>query len=145
MVLSLSYLPEEILHSILFYCPPTSTVALEQTARSFRSITNEPILWRFYCCLYFKFWDINHEMPKKLSSPVSLINWKALYIRRHSIDRIASQLIDSILETQTGRIRKFRMIIDFGYDVKDTLLRHVTIDSIADDVLARRFAFNVYF
>lgn len=145
MVLSLSHLPQEILHSILVYCPPTSTAALEQTARTFKSATNEPVLWRFYCRLHFQFWDGSHEMPKILASPVSSIDWKTLYIKRHRIDRTTNQLMDSILETQTGRIRKFQTIIDFGYDAKDTLLRNVAIDSVADDVLARRFALDAYF
>ena len=84
-------------------------------------------------------------MPKILASPVSSIDWKTLYIKRHRIDRTTNQLMDSILETQTGRIRKFQTIIDFGYDAKDTLLRNVAIDSVADDVLARRFALDAYF
>lgn len=144
MVLTLDHLPEEVLHSILYYCPPSSAAALEQAARRFKSIANEPILWRFYCQTYFNFWDTSHEMPRKLARPVPSVNWKALYIKRHLIDRVASQLVDSILETQTGRIQKSQMLIGFGYDVKDTLLRNIATDLGAEDVLARRFALYAY-
>lgn len=140
MVLSLVCLPEEILHSILCYCPPSSPAALAQTARRFRNVTNDPILWRFYCQAYFKLWDVKHDLPNKLASPVASVDWKALYVRRHLIDREVSRVLDSILETQAGRIEKFQAIISIGYDAQDTLLRHASVDAGAEDVLARRFA-----
>lgn len=140
MVLTLDRLPEEILQSIFHYCPPASTATLGQTARRFKSVADEPILWRSYCQDHFNFWDISHGMSKNLVRPVSSTNWKALYIKRHLIDRVVSQTLDSILETQAGRIEKFQTIIDFGYDAKDTLLRNIAIDSGTEDVLARRFA-----
>lgn len=144
MVLTLDRLPEEILQSILHYCPPASTAALEQTARRFKSVANEPLLWRFYCQVHFKFWKVGHGMFKNLLRPVSSTNWKALYIKRHVINRAVSRTLDSILETQTGRIEKFQTIIDFGYDAKDTLLQNIAIDSGTEDVLARRFALYIY-
>lgn len=144
MVLSLDCLPEEILHSILCYCPPTCPAALAQTSRRFSSVANDPILWRFYCCVYFKFWSTEHELPKKLENPVSSVDWKALYITRHLIDRAVTRLTDSFLETQSGRIEKSQAIIDIGYDAKDTLLRNISVDSGAEDFLARRFALDLY-
>lgn len=144
MVLSLDCLPQEILHSILCYCPPASAAALAQTARRFSSITDDPILWRFYCQAYFQLWDTKHELPKKLASPVASVDWKTLYTRRHRIDRQVSRLLDSILETEHGRIGKFQEVIAFGYDTQDTLLRHASVGPGAEDVLARRFALDIY-
>lgn len=137
MVLSLNHLPEEILHSILCYSNPRSSASLEQTSCRFKNVTNEPVLWRHYCQTYYKSWDSKHNMPQNIISPVSTINWRALFILRYRIDRSVTRLLDSILASQTGRIEKFRAVIGFGYDAKDTLLRHSEVES-GEDHLARR-------
>ncbi|KAL4901838.1 hypothetical protein BDW74DRAFT_71034 [Aspergillus multicolor] len=122
-------LPEEILYNILLFCDALDSVAVGSTARRFRGVTNEPLLWRHYCQAHFKFWANTPQTP----------DWKALYISRYLIDRATTQLLDSILASQTGRIEKFRSIINFGYDAKDTLLRNLLVDSSAEDYLARRY------
>lgn len=139
MVLSLDCLPEEILHTILCYCHPSSAAALQRTAHRFKYVTNEPLLWRFYCQAHFKHWDSKHDISQKFSAPTCAIDWKTLYVSRHQIDRITSHLLDSILAGQTGRIEKFRTIVDLGYDIKDTLIRNITSDLETDDCLARRY------
>jgi F-box protein 21 len=137
MVVSLDHLPEEILHSILCHLHPRSAAALEQTSHRFENVTNGPLLWRRYCEIYYKSWDKKHEILQKLALPVSAVNWKALFVSRYHIDRALARLLDSILGSQTGRIEKFRAVIDYGYDAKDTLLRHSTVES-GEDHLARR-------
>lgn len=132
-------LPDEILHSILRFSSPTSSIALGQTARKFQRIANEPLLWRFYCQSLFTFWDNRHELPKMLASPVYSVNWKQLYVMRHVMDSSITQTLNSILSSQTGRIEKFEVIINFGYDAKDTLIRH-SLAINEDDCLARRLA-----
>lgn len=139
MVLSLSEFPEEILYNILLFCSASDTVVVGSAARRFWGVTNEPLLWRQYCRTQFKYWAQRHGMPAKLSSPVSSVDWKALYISRHLVDRTTGQLLDSILTSQTGRIEKFQSITRFGYDAKDTLLRNIFVDSCTEDYLARRF------
>lgn len=140
MVLSLDGLPQEILHNILCYCDPCSCAALEQSARRFQGIANEPVLWRLYCRTHFKFWDPRHDLERRLVGPLSAVNWKALYISRHIADRSTCRNLDSILLTQTGRIEKFRSILDLGSDAKDALLRNVSLTESESDHLARRFA-----
>jgi F-box protein 21 len=140
MVSSLGNLPEEVLHSILCCCDPVSSAALGQTARRLRSVSNESLLWRFYCLKYFQYWDHSHDLQENLHRPAALVNWKALYISRHRVDRATTRLLDSILSSQTGRLKKVRMIIHFGYDIKDTLLHHAAAGSEVDDYLARRSA-----
>lgn len=76
-------------------------------------------------------------MVQKLACPVSSVNWKALFVLRYYVDRSVTRLLDSILASQTGRIEKFRAVIDFGYDAKDTLLRNSAVDD-GEDHLARR-------
>ncbi|KAI2786763.1 hypothetical protein POX_g09156 [Penicillium oxalicum] len=138
MVMSLDSLPEEILHYILCYLPPRSTAALEQTSRRWKNVTTVPLLWRHYCGTQFKSWDKKHDIIGKLVAPPSDVDWKALYVSRSQIDRAVTRLLDSILASQTGRIEKFRAVIDFGYDAKDTLLRHSQVES-GEDHLARRY------
>ncbi|KAL4911664.1 Hemimethylated DNA-binding protein YccV like-domain-containing protein [Aspergillus aurantiobrunneus] len=137
MVLSLSDFPEEILYNILLFCNASDLVSVGCTARRFRSVTDEPLLWRHYCQTRFKFWARGHNIQAKFSSAVSTVDWKALYIYRYLIDRAISRLLDSILASQTGRIEKFRSVISFGYDAKDTLLQN--INSCSEDYLARRY------
>ncbi|KAL4869631.1 hypothetical protein BDV12DRAFT_184966 [Aspergillus spectabilis] len=139
MVLSLSDLPEELLHNILLFCHPLGSASLERTSRRFRGVTNEPLLWRHYCQTHFKFWARGHGMPAKLSKAISTVDWKALYISRHVVDRTTSRFLDSILASQTGRIDKFRSVVNYGYDAKDTLLRNILVDPGAEDYLARRY------
>lgn len=47
-------------------------------------------------------------------------------------------MLDDILASQTGRIRKAQEIIEMGYDVKDTLRRHALASEELEDWLARR-------
>ncbi|KAJ5594558.1 uncharacterized protein N7459_000766 [Penicillium hispanicum] len=138
MVLSLNHLPEEILHSILCISHPRSAAALEQTCRRLRTVTSEPLLWRHYCHTHYKFWDRKHGISTKLASPVFSVDWKALFVLRYHIDHSVDRLLDSILASQTGRIEKFRAVIDFGYDAKDMLLRQSEVE-LGEDHLARRF------
>ncbi|KAJ5633032.1 hypothetical protein N7490_009371 [Penicillium lividum] len=138
MVRSLNHLPEEILHSILCALPPRYAAALEQTSCRFRNVTREPLLWRHYCQIYFNSWDKRHGISQKLAGPVSSVDWKALFILRFNIDRSVCQLLDSILASQTGRIDKFRAVIDFGFDAQDTLIHHSRVE-YGEDHLARRY------
>lgn len=66
------------------------------------------------------------------------MDWKTLYIYRKHIDIRTTDLLNSILKGQTNRIQKFKEIAEFGYDAKDTLLRHCRVDGDVEDVLARR-------
>ncbi|PGG97837.1 hypothetical protein AJ79_09073 [Helicocarpus griseus UAMH5409] len=137
---TLSSLPDEVLHIILSHSPFTTALALEQTCRRFDSEANAPLLWRLYCLRDFKFWDQRHELPRKLAEHVSSVNWKELYALRRRIDVVTTRTLDSILATQTGRIEKFHQIVEFGYDAKDTLLRHAAAgEEDWEDDLARRY------
>jgi F-box protein 21 len=139
MVRSLVHLPDEILNSILCYSSPQSCAAVEQTHTRFQDVTNEPLLWRYHCQSNYRYWDGRHQMRQKLTRPVKSIDWKALFVSRYLVDRSVTRLLDSILDSQTGRIEKFRSVVDLGYDAKDTLLRHGQME-FGEDILARRWA-----
>ncbi|GIK05082.1 hypothetical protein Aspvir_009181, partial [Aspergillus viridinutans] len=78
-------------------------------------------------------------MKRSYRSSATAVDWKRLYVSRHLIDRRTCYLLNSILAGQTGRIKKFRTIIGLGYDIKDTLLRHISAGSDTEDYLARRY------
>ncbi|KAK2812141.1 hypothetical protein FQN50_001498 [Emmonsiellopsis sp. PD_5] len=139
---SLSGLPDEVLHAILCYSPASSIVALEQASRRFKNATNTPLLWRLQCQKDFTIWDPRHDITHKLASPVSCVRWKDLYATRRRIDIATAEILDSILTSQTGRIKKIYEIIGFGYDAKNTLLRHAQAGPELDDHLARRYYSN---
>lgn len=145
METSFTRLPDEILHTILCYSPPSAAAALERTARRFRSIANEPLLWRYYCLTHFSFWEHRHDFKNKLADPVSSVDWKGLYASRCLTDSTVSSALESILTSQTGRLEKFRVIISFGYDAKDTLIRNALTGPEREDHLARRFALRSIF
>ena len=66
------------------------------------------------------------------------VDWKMLYMHRVTVDTQTTAILDSILADQVNRIKKFNYIAEFGYDAKDTLLRHCQTSESAEDVLARR-------
>lgn len=139
---SLNDLPDEIIQCILSYASPTSAAALAQTSRRFDDITNTPLLWRLYCRKYFDHWDERHHIKEKFSLPVSLVDWKDVYKGRRLIDTTVTENLESILASQTSRIEKFHRIVSFGYDAKDTLLRHAAVGSEHEDYLARRCVYD---
>jgi len=87
----------------------------------------------------FKYWDSKHRIGQKFVDSVGDVDWKALYTYRQRIDADTTELLDSILERQINRISKFKSIAEFGYDAKDTLLRHCHADDATEDVLARKW------
>lgn len=135
---SFADLPNEIIQQILFYIPPSSAPAIQQVSRRFNDLI-QPILWLYHCRTQFQYWDQRHKIQAKFANEVAKTDWKKVFSSRHSIDRATSQAIDAILASQVGRVEKFQSIVGFGYDAKDTLLRHLNVDDDAEDVLARRY------
>jgi F-box protein 21 len=136
---SLNALPDEILQFALFYLSPRDTaVNVLRVSKRFNRLGNQGILWRYHCRVQFKYWDAQHRIKHKFLGSVGDVDWKKLYTHRRRIDTQITDILDSILEEQVNRIQKFRSIGDFGYDAKDTLLRHCHTSGMAEDVLARR-------
>lgn len=70
------------------------------------------------------------------------VDWKTLYKHRKNVESETAAILDSTIEGQVNRIQKFKLIADFGYDAKDTLLKHCRTSETAEDVLARRYYAN---
>jgi F-box protein 21 len=136
---SLTALPDEVLLHILTYIPPRDTVLnVQQVSKRFDRLGGEPLLWRYYCRVEFQYWDSKHQIRHKFSGNAGDTDWEKLYRHRTKVDSRTTKILNSILENQVDRITKFRSIGEFGYDAKDTLLRHCHTSENAEDVLARR-------
>jgi F-box protein 21 len=132
-------LPDEVLDQVLHYLSPKQTIlSIQRASKRFARLSEEPLLWRYYCRTEFKYWDAKHRIKQKLDGDVGDVEWKKLYIYRKQINIRTSVLLDSILSEQIGRIDKTKDISEFGYDAKDILLRNCQIETDTDDVLARR-------
>lgn len=140
---SFTHLPTEILEAIFLNLDPHSLVSVSQTNKLIKRLTTDaPIVWRHLCKTQFKTWDARHNIAAKLAGPLSDVNWRALYMAKHLINRRTKDLLNHIVATQQGRIRCINDIADFGYDAKEILLRECACPDDAEDVLARRYYAN---
>ncbi|KAI9052523.1 hypothetical protein LZ554_003867 [Drepanopeziza brunnea f. sp. 'monogermtubi'] len=138
--LTLIRLPDEILQHILTFCPPSDLLLnIQSVTKRFHSLAAEPLLWRHHCRAEFKYWEPKHHIQQKFRANVGDVDWKRLYTHRRKVDIRTTALLDRILDRQTDRISNFQSISEYGYDAKDTLLRHCRTDESAEDVLARRY------
>ena len=140
---SLNDLPDEIIQHILFYISPEDALVVQHVSRRLSRLANEPLLWRYHCLTSFKYWDSKHRIRQKFAGNVADADWKKIYFYRHGVDVQTTKTLDSILASQIRRIEKFERISQFGYDAKDTLLRHCATDEAIEDVLARRYVYSL--
>lgn len=138
MKCTLARLPQEILHHILIYLPPTAVLNFQQVCHAFNEICGS-LLWRNICLTHFQYWSSTREIHHKLALPVDQIQWKRIYAERYCINQHVSRTLDSILSTQVGRIEKTGSIVQYGYDAKDVLLENLHVGKDAPDVLSRKW------
>lgn len=137
---TLCHFPDEVLEQIIHYLSAEHTLlSVQRVSKRFLRLAREPLLWRYHCRTDFRYWDEKHRIGQKFKGDVDDADWRMLYLYRKSVDIRTSNLIDSILSEQSKRVEKTEQISEFGYDAKDTLLRHCRTDASADDVLARRY------
>ena len=141
---SLNDLPDEIIQQILFYTSPEDALIVERVSRRLARLANEPLLWRYHCLTSFNYWDSKHRIRQKFAGRVADVDWKKIYFYRQDVDIQTTRTLDEILASQIKRIEKFERISQFGYDAKDTLLRHCSTGEAAEDVLARRYVYRLY-
>ena len=141
MAPSISDLPNEVGHQILEHLCPVDFWGVQLVCRRFYQLINS-LNWRHLCCVHFKYWDPKRTIKDKLRCNATDTDWKRIFLERFRIDCDTTTLLNSILANQVGRINKIQHIIDFGYDSKDTLLRHLAVHENAEDVLARRYVLD---
>ena len=135
---NMTELPNEIIYQIILCVPPASVSVVQRVCHRFNDLS-QPILWRQHCRNQFEYWSSDHGIHEKFAGPVAKVDWQSIFCVRHRKDRETTRGLDSILATQTGRIEKTEKLIQNGYDVKETLTRHLHTSDDAEDVLARRF------
>ena len=138
-------LPNEVLQQILLHVPTTSLAACRRLSRRLRDLVTQ-VVWRHHCASDFHYWSLRHRIRDKFLEDVGGVDWEKLYQGRYEADKAISRYLDDILARQVGRTQKFERIVEYGYDAKDTLLRHLQVHDEADDVLARRwrdFVFHI--
>jgi F-box protein 21 len=141
-------LPAEIVQSILFFLPPESLCDVRATSKQLHSIADTPLLWRYHCRTQYRFWDPIHNIKRKLASPISVTDWKQLFISRRLIDAEVHDMVDEVVRTPHNRIHTIEdisiqrygsAVVANSYDVKDALLSHYNVAEDKEDHLARRY------
>lgn len=132
-------LPNEVLQQILYYIEPRDTLRnVSLSSKRFAELVRDPLLWRHYCGTKFTYWDARHDIETKYKANVTDVDWKALYLYRQNADEQTTETFEHILDSQAGRIQRYEDIAEYGYDSKDTLLRHCQVDHLAMDPLSRK-------
>ncbi|KAF5121124.1 hypothetical protein E5D57_013460 [Metarhizium anisopliae] len=141
---SLGRFPDDIIQHLLRFVLPGDTLQCFQLLchRCYR-LANQGLLWRYYCRNTFSYWHPDHSFGEKLQATVASVDWKYLFMLRTRSNHIVSQLLDGIVATKVGRLKKIEKICRLGYDAKDFLLVQCHIHESAPDVLARRYFSNV--
>ncbi|CAN9114913.1 unnamed protein product [Alternaria alternata] len=140
---SFTGLPTEILEAIFLNLDPRSLASVSQTNKLIKELTTDaPIIWRHLCKSQFKTWDSRHNIIAKFAAPLSDVDWRALYMTKHTIERHTRKLLNHIVTSQQERIRCINEIAEFGYDAKETLLKECACPDDTEDVLARRYYAN---
>jgi F-box protein 21 len=140
---SFTDLPTEILEAIFLNLDPRSLASVSQTNKLIKELsTDAPIIWRHLCKTQFRTWDSRHNIIAKFAAPLSDVDWRALYMTKHTIERRTKELLNRAVASQQGRIRCINDIAEFGYDAKETLLKECACPDDAEDVLARRYYAN---
>lgn len=139
MTVTLNDLPIEVLHQIISYTPPCSLPIVQRVSRKFNGLP-QPLLWRDHCHTHFSYWSPEHDLEPKPVGNIGEMDWKKLFTDRYSVDRSITCDVNGILASQRNRIGKAERIMGHGYDAKDTLLQHLSVDDDAEDVLARRYS-----
>jgi F-box protein 21 len=137
--MALDQMPDEIFQRLLYYVSPEDNLLnFQLLSRRLNRLANEPLLWRYHCRNSFKYWSPDHQFHEKLQDLVSVVNWKELFIIRRRRNTRTALLLDGILATKIGRLKKFEQICLLGYDAKDFLLDQCQAEDACIDVLARR-------
>jgi F-box protein 21 len=136
---SLDIFPDEIIRHILVFVSPEDNLGSVQLISSrLHYLANEPLLWKHYCQTSFRYWHPDHGFEERLAARASSVEWKKLWIARKRGNIKIGRLLDGILSTKVGQLKKLQQICLLGYDAKDFLLEQCHIDESAEDVLARR-------
>lgn len=134
-----SQIPDEIIQHLLYYISPEDNLlSFQFLSHRLRHLANESLLWRYHCQIRFEYWHPQHNFHRRLKGRASDTPWKQIFILRKSRNAQLNRLLDDIVATKVGRLKRFEKVCKLGYDAKDFLLEQCNADEAAEDVLARR-------
>lgn len=137
--MSLEALPDEIIQNILYCSSPEDTLdSFQLISRRFKSLVDDPLLWKYHCIAVFTHWHPRHQLQAKLKLPASNVHWKDLFTLRRKQNFDISADFDAVIHTKVDRFKRYAQIGQYGYDAKDFLLRQCDVDGSVDDGLARK-------
>ncbi|KAK3989675.1 hypothetical protein QBC44DRAFT_266365 [Cladorrhinum sp. PSN332] len=140
MMSSFADVPDEIIRHILHFIPPEDILdSVQLLSHRFYRVAKEPLLWRRLCLETFNYWHPAHRIEAKIKAPAPHTNWRALWIARTKKNARIGWLMEGILSTNQGRIKRMEKISMLGYDAKDYLLEQIHCDESKEDALSRRF------
>ncbi|KIL91781.1 hypothetical protein FAVG1_05398 [Fusarium avenaceum] len=138
-----SQIPDEIIQHLLYYISPEDNLlSFQSLSHRLRHLANESLLWRYHCQRSFEYWHPQHNFHRRLKGRASDTPWKKIFILRKSRNAQLDRLLDDIVATKVGRLKRFEKVCKLGYDAKDFLLEQCNADEAAEDVLARRYYSN---
>ena len=137
---SLTLFPEDIIRVILRFVSPEDNLGTVQLlSHRFKEAADDALLWRYHCYSSWRYWHPSHCFSEKLLQRASSVDWKALWLQRRRTQHEVGALLDGILATKVGQVRRFKQICLKGYDAKDFLLEQRRSRTDSDDGLARRY------
>jgi len=133
-----AFADEIIRHILTFVSPEDALGSIQLLSHRFHALSNEPLLWKYYCQNSFVYWHPDHGFHEKLTARASSVEWKKLWLERKRGNADVARLLNGILTTKVGQLKKLQKICQLGYDAKDYLLEQCHCHGSAEDVLARR-------
>ena len=123
---TLNDFPDEIIRHVLWFVSPEDNLGIVQhLSRRFYHLGNESLLWRHYCRTSFTYWHPDHDIENKFLAIPSSVAWKTLWVTRKRSTTKVSRLLDGILSTKVGQLRKLQQIRRRDIVPKGSLLHHI--------------------
>lgn len=132
-------LPDELINGVLVFLPWRELVACQLTCRSLWRISKESLIWRRHFINEYRFWQGEGYLQSLLQAPPASINWKQEFTRRKKQDHAIDQDLEKILDSQANRVSTIHDAVEFRYEAKDALLRHLDVADDAEDVMSRKY------
>lgn len=115
-------LPDEVVSFVLRHLDPISALRLGRTSRRFRDLTDQPLLWKYYCQSCYRYWSADQNVRKREVDP-NFVGWKDIFSARARSARRSRTILEDVITDPLGRIGKIDQIVDDGdYGVKNELL-----------------------
>ena len=136
-------LPDEVLLQVFVHLPVKSTLRLTRTSRRLGRIASSPWLWRVLCAADWQYWsECNADVQQRSSLPMAATNWMMLYYSRACQDKHIQDLLEGTVRNERLRMHRLRLIVQNGYESKDTLMRNWHVGNEDEYALAKQSVYS---